>query len=159
MPARATLVIGLRTIASVLILPGTAAVFVPWLILGQPAAPSGAAWLGLVPLALGLALGAWCVVLFAVRGRGTPAPWDPPPRFVAQGPYRVVRNPMYIGVALILAGEAILFRSWPLVIYLIAIGILWHLFVVAYEEPTLEQQFGDEYRTYRSRVPRWLPRP
>jgi protein-S-isoprenylcysteine O-methyltransferase Ste14 len=152
-------VIGPRAIVSVILLPGTVAVFVPWLIVRDAAPPSGAAWAGLVPLALGLALFAWCVLLFAARGRGTLAPWDPPPRFVAVGPYLVVRNPMYLGVAAVIAGEAILFRSWSLAIYLVVLALAWHIFVVAYEEPTLEQQFGDEYRAYRARVPRWLPHP
>lgn len=151
--------IRVRALVWAIILPGTAAVLLPWLILGQPALPAGAAWIGLVPLALGLALSLWCVVLFAVRGRGTPAPWDPPRRFVAVGPYRLVRNPMYVGAASVIAGEALLFRSWPLAIYLVAIVIVWHLFVIGYEEPTLEREFGDEYRAYRARVPRWVPRP
>ena len=151
--------IALRALVAVVVLPVTAVVLLPWLILGQPAVPSGGAWIGLVPLAFGLALSTWCVLLFATRGRGTPAPWDPPRRFVAVGPYRLVRNPMYVGAASVIAGEALLFSSWPLAIYLVAIVIVWHLFVIGYEEPTLEREFGDEYRAYRARVRRWVPRP
>lgn len=151
--------IALRALVSVIILPVTAAVLLPWLFLGQPALPEGWARIGLVPLGVGLALFLWCVVLFAMRGRGTLAPWDPPRRFVAAGPYRVVRNPMYVGVGLVIAGEAILFGSWTLALYLVVIGIVWHLFVLTYEEPTLEREFGEEYRAYRAHVPRWVPRP
>ena len=151
--------IALRALLWAIVLPGVGAILLPWLIVGQPSVPTGAAWIGLVPLALGLPLSLWCVILFAVRGRGTPAPWDPPRRFIAVGPYRIVRNPMYLGAGSVIAGEAILFSSWPLALYLVAIVIVWHLFVVGYEEPALEREFGDEYRAYRSRVPRWLPRP
>ncbi|HEV8534413.1 MAG TPA: isoprenylcysteine carboxylmethyltransferase family protein [Candidatus Limnocylindria bacterium] len=143
--------------AIVSVLPGVAAVLVPWLLLRQSLELTYLTWLGLVPIAFGLALFVWCVAIFAGRGRGTLAPWDPPRRFVATGPYRVVRNPMYLGVGSIIVGESVAFGSWALAVYLAVIATLWHLFVVAYEEPALDRQFGEEYRAYRSRVPRWLP--
>ena len=150
--------IGPRALVSVIVLPVTVAVVFPWLLVGRIVVPTGIALIGLIPLALGVALSAWCVVVFATRGRGTLAPWDPPRRFVATGPYRVVRNPMYLGVGSVVLAEAILFSSWSIGFYLVAVALLWHLFVVAYEEPTLERQFGEEYRAYRARVSRWLPR-
>jgi protein-S-isoprenylcysteine O-methyltransferase Ste14 len=150
-------VIALRALISIVLLPGLVAVLIPWRIL-QGAAVSPLAWLGAIAIALGLGLFGWCVVLFARRGRGTLAPWDAPRRFVASGPYRVIRNPMYVAVAAVVAGEALAFASLPLAVYLLALAVAWHIFVVLYEEPSLEQTFGDGYRAYRSRVPRWLPR-
>jgi protein-S-isoprenylcysteine O-methyltransferase Ste14 len=98
------------------------------------------------------------VVIIAARGRGTLAPWDAPRRFVAVGPYQLVRNPMYLGVGSVVIGEAILFGSMALAVYVAVLAVLWHLFVVLWEEPSLAQTFGDEYRTYCSSVPRWIPR-
>ena len=148
----------LRSLISVAVLPGVAAVVIPWLIVQPVSWPTGVALVGLVPLVLGLGLSAWCVTLFATRGRGTPAPWAAPRRFVALGPYLLVRNPMYLGMGSVVLGEAVLFASWLLGLYLIVLVLVWHAFVILWEEPSLERTFGDEYRTYRASVPRWLPR-
>jgi protein-S-isoprenylcysteine O-methyltransferase Ste14 len=158
LPASAASVIVLRSFISVVLLPGVVAVLIPWLIVGPPASPTGVMWIGVFPLAFGLALFAWCVTIFASRGRGTLAPWDPPRRLVAIGPYRRVRNPMYLAVGSVVLGEAILFGSAALAIYFALLALIWHAFVVLWEEPSLERTFGDEYRTYRGSVPRWLPR-
>ena len=101
----------------------------------------------------------WCLWLFATLGRGTPGPWDAPRRVVDVGPYGWVRNPMYLSVFLVVTGETLLFLSVPLLIYLGVVALVVQLFVVGYEEPTLTERFGDEYRAYRRRVPRWIPRP
>ena len=147
----------LRSLLSIAILPGVVLVLLPWLIVrGTPLSPL--AWVGAIPLALGVVLSAGCVFEFASGGRGTPAPWDAPRRFVASGPYRVVRNPMYVAGVLIIVGEAIAFVSLSLLVYLAAVVIVWHLLVVLYEEPTLARQFGAEYEAYRTRVHRWVPR-
>jgi protein-S-isoprenylcysteine O-methyltransferase Ste14 len=113
---------------------------------------------GIVVGAAGGALALWCIVTFALIGKGTPAPFDPPRKLVVQGPYRYVRNPMYIGAALALCGAAIFYRSIPLLGYLGLFLIATHVFVVWYEEPTLACLFGDDYQAYRVRVRRWLPR-
>lgn len=139
------------------ILPGTAGVLIPWLIVGGSEL-SPFAWLAVPPIAFGIALSAWCVIEFATRGRGTPAPWDAPRHFVASGPYRIVRNPMYVAAAAVVLGEAIAFGSLGLIVYLIALITVWHLFVVMYEEPTLARRFDGEYEAYRARVRRWMPR-
>ena len=106
----------------------------------------------------GGALALWCIVTFALVGRGTPAPFDPPRRLVVQGPYRYVRNPMYVGALLALCGGALFYRSIPLVGYAALFLLATHVFVVGYEEPTLGRLFGAEYDEYRERVGRWLPR-
>lgn len=114
---------------------------------------------------LGVALGLPGILLyfrcawgFAVVGSGTPAPIDPPKTLVVAGPYRYMRNPMYVGVLLILLGEALFFESAGLLLYTAFMFALFQLFIVLYEEPTLWRRFGDSYERYRSRVPRWLPR-
>ncbi|MBN2588073.1 MAG: isoprenylcysteine carboxylmethyltransferase family protein [Candidatus Fermentibacteraceae bacterium] len=115
-------------------------------------------YLGLVPLALGACIALWCVMEFVVRGRGTPAPFDPPVQLVCQGPYRYVRNPMYIGMLLVLAGEAVLMSSLFVLFYALLLWIASHLFVVFWEEPRLRRRFGENYADYLKTVRRWLPR-
>ena len=85
--------------------------------------------------------------------------WDPPRRFVAVGPYRWVRNPMYISTLLVVVGEAWLFRSLPLLAYAGAMAIFFQVFVIGYEEPTLRRRFRETNSEYRRTVPRWIPRP
>jgi len=99
-----------------------------------------------------------CLWLFATRGQGTPAPFDPPKKLVWRGLYKWVRNPMYLGIIALVAGEALFFRSGHIVVYLICLVCAVQLFVVGYEEPALRRQFGAMYEDYRRGVPRWLPR-
>ncbi len=114
-------------------------------------------WAGLALVVLGGVLALWCIITFATHGRGTPAPFDPPRRLVVRGPYRHVRNPMYLGAGIALAGAALYYRSLALVAYLAVCFALVHLFVIGYEEPTLGRTFGDAYAAYRQRVRRWWP--
>jgi len=95
---------------------------------------------------------------FALRGRGTPAPIAPTKKLVVEGLHRYVRNPMYIGVATIVLGQAVLFQSWHIVEYLAIVLVIVQFFVLFYEEPTLARQFGTEYEEYKKRVSRWIPR-
>ena len=95
---------------------------------------------------------------FAIQGLGTPAPVLPTKHLVVTGLYRHVRNPMYVGVASTIFGQALLFASKALVIYGALVWLAFHLFVFFYEEPTLQATFGDEYKTFREEVPRWIPR-
>jgi protein-S-isoprenylcysteine O-methyltransferase Ste14 len=113
---------------------------------------------GLVLGVSGTALALSCVLTFAFLGRGTPAPFDPPRRLVVQGPYRVVRNPMYIGAAMALSGAALFYESAGLVAFTGLFVLATHLFVVWYEEPTLRRLFGEEYEAYARRTGRWWPR-
>jgi protein-S-isoprenylcysteine O-methyltransferase Ste14 len=112
---------------------------------------------GLVLVGLGAALALWCVGTFALVGQGTPAPFDPPRKLVAAGPYRWVRNPMYIGAGMALTGAALFYEAAALVAFAAAFLVAAHLFVVFYEEPTLERTFGARYADYRNAVPRWVP--
>jgi protein-S-isoprenylcysteine O-methyltransferase Ste14 len=100
----------------------------------------------------------WCILTFALVGKGTPAPFDPPRRLVIAGPYRYLRNPMYLGAVLALSGAALFYRSIALLGYAVLFLIITHLFVVSYEEPTLTRVFGQQYHAYRAAVRRWVPR-
>jgi len=113
--------------------------------------------LGLAVVVVGGALALWCILTFVFVGKGTPAPFDPPRRLVVRGPYRFVRNPMYMGAALALAGAALFYGSWPLLVYTAVFLLITHLFVLLYEEPTLRRTFATEYEEYCRRVERWLP--
>ena len=117
-----------------------------------------AAWLPVSLPVLGVGFFAllWCERDFYVSGRGTLAPWDPPKRLVIVGLYRFVRNPMYVAVLTILAGWALLYRSWLLLAYAIAVATVFHFRVVLHEEPWLKRQFGTDWDDYAARVPRWL---
>jgi protein-S-isoprenylcysteine O-methyltransferase Ste14 len=112
---------------------------------------------GMLIGAVGTAIALWCIFTLAVIGKGTPAPFDPPRRLVIRGPYRFVRNPMYIGAGLALAGAALFYESWPLLGYTGLFFLGMHLFVF-YEESTLRQTFGQPYETYCGQVGRWWPR-
>lgn len=95
---------------------------------------------------------------FAREGLGTPAPVAPPRRLVVTGLYRHVRNPMYVAVLVAVAGQALLFGDWGLIAYGALFWSAAHLYVVLYEEPTLQRTFGAAYAAFRANVPRWIPR-
>ena len=95
---------------------------------------------------------------FALEGLGTPAPIAPPQKLVVTGLYRYVRNPIYIAVVAVIFGQALLFGDWRLLWYGALLWLFFHVFVVMYEEPTLKQTFGTEYESFRTNVPRWIPR-
>jgi protein-S-isoprenylcysteine O-methyltransferase Ste14 len=154
--------VALKTLIFTIVVPGTVLGVVPWLLLrwsGEAVMPSPSLWLiGLLPFLGGAALYLWCAGAFTFIGKGTPAPIDAPVFLVRSGPYRWVRNPMYIGVFSVLLGEVILFHSLSLLVYMLLAGTAVDLFVVFYEEPTLRRQFGENYEAYLHAVPRWLPR-
>jgi protein-S-isoprenylcysteine O-methyltransferase Ste14 len=140
--------------------PGTVVGYVPYALLGRRyPAPTVVSWIAAAPILLaGSAVLMRCMWDFAVAGRGTPAPIDPPKELVVRGLYRHVRNPMYLAVESILIGEAILFSSRALLVYAAVVVVFFTAFVVLYEQPTLEAKFGDSYRRYRREVPAWFPR-
>ncbi|TFG97145.1 MAG: isoprenylcysteine carboxylmethyltransferase family protein, partial [Calditrichales bacterium] len=102
----------------------------------------------LLPWPAGTVILLWSCWEFTFRGRGTPAPIDPPKVIVGEGLYRFVRNPMYLGALLILLGHILWFQSLRLLIYAAALTAAFHLFVVFYEEPVLRRKFGDSYEDY-----------
>jgi protein-S-isoprenylcysteine O-methyltransferase Ste14 len=151
----------LRTLLFFAAVPGAVAAGIPLLLVqGEPRlAPRGACIAGLALIALGAACGILCAVDFVVTGRGTPSPLDPPKRLIASRLYRFTRNPMYLAVLLTLFGETVALCSATLLVYAAMLALLFHLFVVLYEEPALRARFGSSYDGYRAAVPRWLPRP
>ena len=147
----------IKTAIFTVLVPGVVGLYIPYRLLGRT--DLGAfRYLGLIPIALGAAIYFWCAWDFAVAGRGTPAPIDPPKELVARGLYRWVRNPMYVGVLSVVLGQALLFGSPIVAEYAVLAFAFFHLFVVLYEEPTLGAKFGEGYALYRRTVPRWLPR-
>jgi protein-S-isoprenylcysteine O-methyltransferase Ste14 len=150
----------IRNVVFTIVVPGLGGAWLPWRILtrdGRTVAP--AAWEATPVIALGIVLYAWCVANFAAVGDGTPGLWDSPRRVVASGPYRWVRNPIYISAFLIVSGESWLFLSPRLLAYAGAMAVCFHLFVSGYEEPALRRRFGEAYLDYQRAVPRWIPRP
>jgi protein-S-isoprenylcysteine O-methyltransferase Ste14 len=152
----------IRAVVYATVFVGLLLVFVPaqlltWADIPRPTNVGAPQIAGLVIAALGGILTLWCVASFVVAGKGTPAPFDPPRRLVVTGPYRYMRNPMYIGAALAIAGAALYYQSILLLAYASAFLVLFHFFVVLYEEPSLQRTFGDEYDAYRRQVGRWGP--
>jgi len=113
---------------------------------------------GVVVAAAGALLAASCIATFLTKGRGTPAPFDPPREFVASGPYRYVRNPMYIGGALVILGAGFIVLSPAIVLLAAGFLLVMHLIVVLHEEPVLANRFGASYERYKAAVHRWLIR-
>jgi protein-S-isoprenylcysteine O-methyltransferase Ste14 len=157
----------LRHLFAIAALPGLVAVVVPlWLArenhvaLTAPADVTTAAWqvAGAGLLAIGLVLFSTSLYYFASRGRGTLAPWDPPRRFVVDGPYRFVRNPMISGVIFILLGEAAVLRSLPHAVWAGLVILINALYIPALEEPMLAERFGESYQQYKRGVRRFVPR-
>jgi len=146
-----------------IIAPGIVAGFIPWWISKWNVQ---APFLGFVPLR---ALGALLLVVsvlvllesfarFALQGVGTPAPVFPTRHLVVKGLYHCVRNPMYLAVVSIIFGQAMILGSVSLLAYGVLVWLTFHLFVLAYEEPTLRKTFGTEYDAFCANVPRWVPR-
>jgi protein-S-isoprenylcysteine O-methyltransferase Ste14 len=153
----------LGSLAFFIVAPGTILVLVPgWITQWRIAPPffgiEALRWVGVALIVLGLLPLLSSFARFTWDGLGTPAPIAPPTNLVVTGFYRRVRNPIYIALLIILLGEALVFGDERVALW----GVLFWLFtfavVVIQEEPTLREQFGEEYRTYCKNVPRWVPR-
>src|SRR5437899_837766 len=152
----------LGSIFFLLLAPGTVAGVVPWWI---------SHWRMQAPLlgfsafrvAGGLLIAAGTPMLldsfarFALQGVGTPAPVFPTRHLVVTGLYRYVRNPMYVAVVSTILGQGLVLGNVTLLEYGGLIWLLFHLFVLVYEEPTLRANFGSEYKVFCAEVPRWIP--
>jgi protein-S-isoprenylcysteine O-methyltransferase Ste14 len=152
----------------IIVLPGTALVFITALILlfarnsrfalRLVSFTQDLFWLALLVASIGLTLTVWTESIFIKFGRGTPAPWNPPKKLVVRGPYRYVRNPMITGALLILLSEVIFFHSWPIAVWMTLFFTANELYFRLVEEKGLEKRFGNEYLNYKTHVPRWIPR-
>src|SRR5262249_23941648 len=123
-------------------------------LLGWPLTP----WLGAMLFVFAPPVFVAFVVRFVREGHGTPAPIAPTRRLVVGGPFRYVRNPGYIAVVAMTAGQGLFLGSRPVLLYAVGLALGFHLFVVLYEEPTLRRTFGEEYEMYQRHVLRWMPR-
>ena len=150
------------TIVFLALAPGIVAGLIPWLITRWQI-PWQGGWIWPIAIVSGIVILSGIVVLLDAfvrfaRADGTPAPPLPTAHLVLVGPYRHVRNPMYVAVLAIILGQALLFASGATLLYAGIAFAAVLLFVRFYEEPTLERTYGDEYREYRRNVRRWMPR-
>ena len=152
-------------IRAIVLLPGMVLVVIPAVVLiltgyRWPGVAGRWPWMaaGGVLIALGLAVAIWTMRLFATRGQGTAAPWNPPRRLVVAGPYRHVRNPMITSVLAMLAGEALVTGSPALAVLLGVFFLVNAVYFPLVEEKELARRFGREYLEYKKNVPRWWPR-
>jgi len=150
----------LKTLLFTILVPGFVVVYVPYTLLGHIYRPSHGplSWIGVLSILGGACIYFRCAWEFAVRGLGTPAPIAPTKCLVVGGLHRWVRNPMYIGVLLVILGQAALFDTARVAMYGRLCILMAHIFVLVYEEPTLRRQFGESYEQYLRTVPRWIPR-
>jgi protein-S-isoprenylcysteine O-methyltransferase Ste14 len=143
--------------------PFTLAGLVPWWMTGWQFQPPFLGlelmrFIGAIMLLAGVPALVDAFARFALEGLGTPAPIAPTRNLVVTGLFRYVRNPIYIAVVAVILGQALLMGDWRLIVYGALLWLSFHVFVVAYEEPTLEQMFGKDYEAFRAAVPRWIPR-
>jgi protein-S-isoprenylcysteine O-methyltransferase Ste14 len=128
--------------------PGTLPEFRPWPLFA----------LGTILVGLGVALALWAGYYLIEHGRGTPMPLDAPQRLVTQGPYRFVRNPQGIAMAVMVAGEVLAVKSAFLWLMIPLTVVYLEALVGPWESRQLQRNFGSEYEAYVARVPKWFPR-
>jgi protein-S-isoprenylcysteine O-methyltransferase Ste14 len=153
----------LGSLGFLVLAPGVVAGLVPWLItrwspLPPDSGPGVIRWIGLVLIGAGVVVVLEAFARFAWEGLGTPAPVAPTRTLVVSGFYRYVRNPMYLAVLALIAGQAVLFADWGVALYGVVIAASFYTFVRLYEEPTLRRAYGEEYAAYCAATPRWIPR-
>ena len=150
----------LKSLLFFILAPGMVAGLIPLALLrsGSQIQTGFLSYLAFPLWVIGAATLLWCFRDFLVKGRGTPAPIDPPKELVVAGLYNYVGNPMYMGVLLVIIGHFLWFGYWNLLIYAAVVFIAFNTFVTFYEEPNLKTRFGATYEHYLKRVPRWIPR-
>jgi protein-S-isoprenylcysteine O-methyltransferase Ste14 len=148
-----------RWLLAVILLPGTVLFIIPLCLGGftKSAIDPFSLGTGIVIGMTGLALSMWSAFSFILHGKGTAAPWDPPKTFVTAGPYKYVRNPMILGVFIMLLSETIIFKSWILLVWLTFFIGINLIYVRLQEEKGLKKRFDGEYEDYMETVPRWIP--
>ena len=151
-----------RNLFFTILQPGLVVGLVPYLILGYRYSQTwkneltALQYMAVIIFIIGTAIMLYCIGMFAVKGRGTLSPADPTKKLVIAGLYKFSRNPMYVGVMLMLVAEAIFFHSIALCIYDVFVFMAFHGFILLHEEPRLKSDFGEEYQQYMTRVKRWL---
>src|SRR4051812_30920875 len=150
------------TVVFLVLTPGVVAGLIPAVITGWRIPWTGG-WAAPVAIVAAIVILSGVIVLLDAfvrfaRADGTPAPPMPTGHLVVVGPYRYVRNPMYLAVLAIIVGQALLFGSWGALLYAGVVLLAVVLFVLGYEQPTLEDEYGEEYREFRRNVRAWIPR-
>ena len=152
----------LSQISSLLLLPIMATAIIPTILffIAPDYTPTNLALIlvGIITLLIGVYLLSTTIILLITKGKGTISPWDPTKKMVTTGPYSKIRNPMIIGVTLILLSETILLNSQTLLLWTVTFFILNHAYIKRIEETHLEKRFGKEFKKYAKKVPRWLPK-
>lgn len=152
----------LRNLIFTILQPGVVGVLVPYLILRGtedsffPDAWTASHFVGALLIVAGTTIVLACVLRFATEGKGTLSPLDPTKKLVVRGLYRYSRNPMYVGMMTVLAGEAIFWWSGAMVIYSVIVFVAFNLFILLHEEPRCRREFGAEYEEYCRNVRRWV---
>jgi len=152
----------LRNLFFTILQPGMVAGLIPYWILGKKVEDTLAQtfnlyqYLAALLLVIGFAIMITCIIGFAIYGSGTLSPADPTKKLVIKGLYRYSRNPMYVGVMLMLIAESIFFQSVTLWRYTLFIFVAFYVFILIHEEPRLKRDFGDEYNQYIKKVRRWF---
>ncbi len=158
---RAAAILG--TIVFFFIAPFTVAGLMPWWITGRDFGSVTLAWsahqiAGGALIAAGYLVLLACFARFALEGIGTPAPVFPTQHLVINGMYRYVRNPMYVGLLIVILGQGLILEDWRVFLYGACVWLAVHAFVLGYEEPKLRATYGAEYAAFQRAVPRWIPR-
>jgi len=147
----------MKTLLFSVVMPGTVGVYVPQAMKhGGTSLPESLRYFGAALVICGALIYFWCAWDFIAKGLGTPAPIDAPKKLVVNGLYRFSRNPMYVGVASVIFGQALYYGSRRVAIYGCVVVLAFDLFVLLYEEPALKRSFGAQYREYCRKVPRWI---
>jgi protein-S-isoprenylcysteine O-methyltransferase Ste14 len=148
----------LKSLLFLIIAPGLVAGYIPLALLprGSEIETGTFAYFAFPLWLIGVMILFWCFWDFTFKGRGTPAPTDPPKELVITGLYRYVRNPMYVGVLMIIISHFLWFKTISMIAYSVVVFTAFHLFVTLYEEPHLKRIFGAAYEEYCKQVPRWI---
>lgn len=148
----------IKALVAFLILPGFFAGILPWLLSLVDPWRGNSFGFGIAVMVCGFFIVLWCVRDFYISGKGTLAPWSPPKHLVVIGLYRFCRNPMYVGILILVGGWAFYSASPLLGCYLAILATGFHNRVTKYEEPKLAKLFGPDWESYSKKVSRWLPR-
>jgi protein-S-isoprenylcysteine O-methyltransferase Ste14 len=148
----------LRNLISFL-LPFCVLILIPYWIEGEIIIKfSTTFFIGCLVIYGGLYIMIHTISLFIRIGKGTLAPWSPTKKLVTSGMYGYVRNPMILGVLVVLIGESVLLCSLKILLWAVIFFVINNIYFLIYEEPDLERRFGDEYRDYKKNVGRWIPK-
>ena len=152
----------LRNLVFTILQPGLVAGLIPFLLVRAENknfslnVPLFAGFAGSILMICGFFVLISCILRFAFEGKGTLSPFDPTRKLVIKGLYKYSRNPMYVGVLLLLTGEALFWESVFLAIYAVFIFVCFNLFIILHEEPRLKRDFRQEFEDYCRKVRRWI---